>query len=208
MSLFDSILKGISGSPDDVLFGVIQSGRDTPVQGITEMVGPCITTVPLRIALDRTSTTVPQFLQMIQDQTTDMIKFEHAGLQNIQRMGRECRDACGFACVMVIQPPDVHDEASFLGAQKLSDEEKERLVANESSDAAAVRNRLESSQQRLQRWIALLSVLLFVVAAALLIVVITASVGHTAGPQSSPVPKRKSCTTTRQVMMLIQTQYQ
>ncbi|KAI6311408.1 NRPS [Pyricularia oryzae] len=116
-----------SGSPDDVLFGVIQSGRDTPVQGITEMVGPCITTVPLRIALDRTSTTVPQFLQMIQDQTTDMIKFEHAGLQNIQRMGRECRDACGFACVMVIQPPDLHDEASFLGAQKLSDEEKETL---------------------------------------------------------------------------------
>jgi hypothetical protein len=90
----------------------------------------------------------------------------------------------------------------------LSDEEKERLVANESSDAAAVRNRLESSQQRLQRWIALLSVLLFVVAAALLIVVINASLGPTAGPQSSPVPKRKSCTTTRHVMMLIQTQYQ
>ncbi|TLD30618.1 hypothetical protein PspLS_01710 [Pyricularia sp. CBS 133598] len=116
-----------SGSPDDVLFGVVQSGRDTPVEGITEMVGPCLTTVPLRIAFDRTSTTVSQFLQMIQDQTTNMIKFEHAGLQNIQRMGKECRDACGFACVMVIQPPDVHDEASFLGAQKLSDEEKETL---------------------------------------------------------------------------------
>ncbi|TLS31578.1 hypothetical protein PpBr36_03900 [Pyricularia pennisetigena] len=116
-----------SGSPDDVLFGVIQSGRDTPVEGITEMVGPTITTVPLRIAFDRAATTVPQLLGMIQDQTTDMIKFEHAGLQNIQRMGRECREACGFACVMVIQPPDVHQEASFLGAQKLSDEEKETL---------------------------------------------------------------------------------
>ncbi|KAI6365764.1 hypothetical protein MCOR25_005253 [Pyricularia grisea] len=116
-----------SGSPDDVLFGVIQSGRDTPVEGITEMVGPTITTVPLRIAVEKTATTVPQFLQMIQDQTTNMIKFEHAGLQNIQRMGKECREACGFACVMVIQPPDVHDEVSFLGAQKLSDEEKETL---------------------------------------------------------------------------------
>lgn len=109
----------------DALFGVTQTGRNAPVSGITEMVGPTIATVPLRVALDH-ETSITNFLEGLQSQTTDMIRYEHAGLQNIQRLSPQCREACAFSNILVIQP-DGQSDLDFLGTQKVRDLDKNSL---------------------------------------------------------------------------------
>ncbi|KAK6086190.1 non-ribosomal peptide synthetase protein [Seiridium cupressi] len=106
----------------DALFGCIQAGRNVPIDGISDMIGPTITTVPLRIKLDGEST-VTKFLQAVQDQSTDMIRYEHSGLQNIAKMSNECREACAFTNIMVIQPGN-QPESDFVGAQRIEDQDK------------------------------------------------------------------------------------
>ncbi len=115
------VLGRYTGSAD-ALFGVIQTGRNVPIDGVSDMIGPTITTVPLRIRLDGEAS-LPGFLKAVQDQSTEMIKHEHTGLQHIARMGPECRDACGFSNIMVIQPGN-QAEVDFLGAQRMEDQDK------------------------------------------------------------------------------------
>ncbi|KAF7537510.1 hypothetical protein G7054_g3642 [Neopestalotiopsis clavispora] len=115
------VLGRYTGS-GDALFGCIQAGRNVPIDGISDMIGPTITTVPLRIKLEG-GLTVAKFLQAVQDQSTDMIKYEHSGLQNIAKMSNECREACSFTNIMVIQPGNQH-EADFVGAQRIEDQDK------------------------------------------------------------------------------------
>ncbi|KAK2767670.1 NRPS [Arachnomyces sp. PD_36] len=109
----------------DALFGVTQTGRNAAIAGITEMLGPTIATVPLRVALDHEAP-ITNFLEGIQKQTTDMIRYEHAGLQNIQRLSPQAREACAFSNILVIQP-DGQTDIDFLGTQKVRDMDKNSL---------------------------------------------------------------------------------
>jgi amino acid adenylation domain-containing protein len=68
---------------DDVLFGTLLSGRSAPVSGISEMVAPTITTVPIRFIRNKNQT-VGQLLSQMQQQAISMIPYEHDGLQSIQ----------------------------------------------------------------------------------------------------------------------------
>lgn len=70
-------------SSEDIILAVTLSGRDIPVRGVANIVGPLLTTVPLRIGIDRAST-VADYLHQVQHQATGMIPFQHYGLQNIQ----------------------------------------------------------------------------------------------------------------------------
>ncbi|UKZ82421.1 NRPS [Trichoderma virens FT-333] len=88
---------------DDITFGTTVSGRQAPVPGLTEMPGPVVATVPIRVRLEA-SQTVAQFLSNIQSQATDMIAFEQFGLQNIIKLSTDARDACEFSSLLVIQP--------------------------------------------------------------------------------------------------------
>lgn len=88
---------------DDVVFGVTLSGRNAPVRGITEMVGPTIATVPLRVCLNRAET-VTQFLQEMHNQAVYMIPFEHVGLQNIRRLPNVKAAHLNFNSLLVFQP--------------------------------------------------------------------------------------------------------
>ncbi|GFP57381.1 nonribosomal peptide synthetase lcsA [Trichoderma asperellum] len=88
---------------DDVTFGTTISGRQAPVHGITEMVGPVVSTVPVRIRLDKKAS-VSKFLQDIQNQASGMIPFEQFGLQNIAKLNIEAKEACDFTSLLVIQP--------------------------------------------------------------------------------------------------------
>ena len=68
----------------DISFPTPLSGRTSAMDGILDVVGPTITTVPVRVQVDRTQSIV-EYLSMIQQQSIDMIPFEHTGLQNIHR---------------------------------------------------------------------------------------------------------------------------
>jgi amino acid adenylation domain-containing protein len=87
---------------DDVVFGATVAGRSAPVDGIEEMTGPTIATVPLRVQI-RPSCTVEQCLEEVQKQTIAMIPYEGTGLHNIQAMGSDAATACQFQNLLVVQ---------------------------------------------------------------------------------------------------------
>jgi amino acid adenylation domain-containing protein/non-ribosomal peptide synthase protein (TIGR01720 family) len=86
---------------ENVAFAATNSGRSAPVQGIDSIVGPTITTVPIQLQIDSTLSVV-DFLTKVQQQSSDMIPFEHAGLQNIYGFAGEKQN---LKNLFVIQQP-------------------------------------------------------------------------------------------------------
>jgi amino acid adenylation domain-containing protein/non-ribosomal peptide synthase protein (TIGR01720 family) len=114
------LMSQYSDAGDDIVFGVTTAGRSADVPGIIDMIAPTIATVPVRVHIDREQT-VTQFLNMIQSQTIEMIPFEHIGLQNIAKINRDCRAACGFQDLLVVQPEEDDNLKSTLGIRQRTD---------------------------------------------------------------------------------------
>ncbi|KAJ6202525.1 nonribosomal peptide synthetase 1 [Bipolaris maydis] len=89
---------------DDVVFGATVNGRNAPVAGIEDIIGPTIATVPVRIRIDSKEWSVQRFLGLVQKQATDMIPYEQTGLQQIAKLGLDAQHACGFQTLLVVQP--------------------------------------------------------------------------------------------------------
>ena len=94
---------------DNVVFGATVSGRQAAVDGLQDMPGPVIATVPIHVAIDREKP-ISVLLQNIQNQSSDMTTYEQFGLQNISKLGAEEREACNFTSLMVTQPKQFVDE--------------------------------------------------------------------------------------------------
>ncbi|KAK9855737.1 hypothetical protein MYU51_002451 [Penicillium brevicompactum] len=88
---------------EDVLFGMTLSGRNSAVSGIDAMIGPTITTVPVRMTMTP-KLSISEFLAQVQQQSTNMIPHEHFGLQNIAGINLDCSRAVEFQNLFVIQP--------------------------------------------------------------------------------------------------------
>jgi non-ribosomal peptide synthetase component F/aryl carrier-like protein len=99
-----AILLSRYSNSHDITFGATSNGRDVPVPGIDWIVGPTITTVPVRVKIDPDQP-MDQFLKGIQSQATNTIPFQHLGLQNIKRIGQEVHAACEFQTLLIIQSP-------------------------------------------------------------------------------------------------------
>ncbi|KAK0130297.1 hypothetical protein ONS96_000818 [Cadophora gregata f. sp. sojae] len=95
----------------DVFFGAISTGRNASLPNIEQMTGPLIATIPVCISIDGTET-VDNFLRRTQRQATDMIPFEHTGLQTIKSFGPEAETACQLQNLLVIQPEGSDDMQS------------------------------------------------------------------------------------------------
>ncbi|KAI0424831.1 hypothetical protein F5Y09DRAFT_347316 [Xylaria sp. FL1042] len=89
----------------DVIFGTVLSGRDAPVMGIENIVGPTIATVPTRIRPQK-GQTVREYLETIQKQTTETTAYQQTGLQRIASIGEDGRRGCSFQTLLAIQPED------------------------------------------------------------------------------------------------------
>lgn len=100
-----AITLGQYTGSEDVVFGAILSGRSAPVPGIDSMAGPTIATVPLRAQPLRTSL-VQDFLNQLQRDATDMMKFEQTSLKNITKFNSDCKMACDFQTLLVVQPEE------------------------------------------------------------------------------------------------------
>lgn len=111
-----SVISNYSGH-DDVIFAATLSGRTAPVSGISAINGPTITTVPVRIEFDSAGeTSIHQFLAAVQAQATDMVPFEHMGLQNIRRQNETARAALdGIANLIVVQPSEFEGDRDLKG---------------------------------------------------------------------------------------------
>ena len=101
-------------STQDVVFGAVQTGRTAPLPGIPEMIGPTITVVPVRVQWSE-SIPVVDLLNQIQAQSTSMIPYEHMGLKNIEALGGNCRAACAFQNLLIVQPDKDQDPPAIPG---------------------------------------------------------------------------------------------
>ncbi|KAI9372444.1 hypothetical protein BJX61DRAFT_507131, partial [Aspergillus egyptiacus] len=87
----------------DVVFGATVLGRQAPVLGVTDMIGPTIATTPVRVRWVETDT-VQHLLQTVHQDGLDMIPFEQLGLQKIRRLGPDADEACRFQTMLIVQP--------------------------------------------------------------------------------------------------------
>lgn len=97
-----AILLAAHTGSDDVVFGETMTGRDIPVDGVIDMLGPTLTTIPTRIQLNKTST-VTELLQTVNQMAAEVIPYQHVGMQNIRRLNEDSAMACDFQNLLVIQ---------------------------------------------------------------------------------------------------------
>ena len=105
----------------DVVFGTIGVGRKAPIAGIERLAGPTISAVPIRVTI-ADKQVCHELLRSLQDQATEMIRYEHMGLSKIARVSEEAQQACRFQTMLVVQPPEVGigDSALFVPPSTLS----------------------------------------------------------------------------------------
>lgn len=109
---------------EDVVFGLTSNGRGAALEGIAEITGPTIATVPMRVALNG-ERTVNNSLSTLQQQTIDMIPFLQYGLHNIRRISADAAKACDFQSQLVIQPSDITTELDLGGLARAEAEDLE-----------------------------------------------------------------------------------
>lgn len=77
---------------EDVVLNSVSSGRNAPVVGMLHVAGPTVTSYPVRVKVNPQED-VLGFLDKLHDQATNLIPFEHTGVQNIRRMVSVLGDA-------------------------------------------------------------------------------------------------------------------
>lgn len=87
---------------DDVVFGTALSGRDSPLEGIEDIMGPTVTTVPIRVRVDKAQKVV-DFLSQVQSQANTMIPYQHVGLHALRRLGPDMKSALNLRNLFVVQ---------------------------------------------------------------------------------------------------------
>lgn len=90
------------GDEVDIVTGITLNGRSPSVDGIENIAGPTITTVPFRIRL-RPTQLLTQYLQSVQEHYLSILEHEQFGLQNIRRLNPGAEVACQFQSLLVVQ---------------------------------------------------------------------------------------------------------
>ncbi|KAG0645977.1 Nonribosomal peptide synthase [Hyphodiscus hymeniophilus] len=96
---------------DDVVFGETLTGRDIPLPGVEDIVGPLIATIPVRVQIQRT-TSVEHYLQNVQQGILARTPYQHMGMQNIRKVSQDAQYACEAGTGLVIQP-----EPKYVGSE-------------------------------------------------------------------------------------------
>ncbi len=97
-----ALLLSAHTGTQDVVFGETLTGRNIPIDGILDMLGPTLTTVPTRIKV-QAAKTVMDLLESVRHMATEVIPYQHVGLQHIRRLSGETAEACNFHNLLVIQ---------------------------------------------------------------------------------------------------------
>lgn len=96
------MLLSLYEGSQNATFGVVVSGRTTPIPSIENMVGSTIANFPFRVSYDREQT-VAEYLAMVKKSSTDLIPYQQAGFQNIRKVSPEARAACALRTLLVFQ---------------------------------------------------------------------------------------------------------
>ncbi|KAL3447165.1 hypothetical protein BJX65DRAFT_308229 [Aspergillus insuetus] len=102
-----AILQSFYVDSPNVLFGAINVGRGVPINGVEELCGPALTSVPILARLRMQDTVAEALMLMQRDWASDM-PYEHVGLQNLMHLGAGPRAACGFQTLLAVEPRSAH----------------------------------------------------------------------------------------------------
>ncbi|KAJ1968266.1 hypothetical protein H4R35_006477, partial [Dimargaris xerosporica] len=107
----------------EVVFGVVVSGRNVPVDGIEAVIGPCLSTLPFRV--NTRDQPVIAYLQQIHHDYVQMVPYEQSSSVDIARWCHQPSDARLFHAVMGYenQPPLAMPADSPLAVRNISVEE-------------------------------------------------------------------------------------
>ncbi|EFE30955.1 uncharacterized protein ARB_02149 [Trichophyton benhamiae CBS 112371] len=107
------------------VFGTIVSGRDEPMSGVKELIGPTIAIVPVRVDVNiHGNELVGAYLTRVQAQIAKRKPVDHLGLQNISRVSHDAKQACGFQTLLVVQPgEESHVVTNALGVWRRVDKD-------------------------------------------------------------------------------------
>ncbi|MGF1874567.1 amino acid adenylation domain-containing protein [Photobacterium frigidiphilum] len=78
------LLASKYSNSDNIIFGQTVSGRTADIEGIETIVGPCITTIPVRLSIPDTHTTLSDWLKSIQMNLRQDEDYSYIGLRDIQ----------------------------------------------------------------------------------------------------------------------------
>lgn len=105
---------------NDITFGWTVSGRAAPIPGIADMMGPTVTTIPLRLQVLK-DTNLSTFIQQVQNQSTMAIPYEQAGMYRIKNLTAGTQTACSFQTALIVQPLDTANGLEGLGCRRVSE---------------------------------------------------------------------------------------
>lgn len=114
-----TVIAGHTGL-NDVCFGETLAGRNIDVDGISDIVGPTLTTVPTRMRINPSST-VADFLTSVGQKAMEIIPHQHLGLQHIKRLDSDTSEACDFQNLLVIQMAESKGREGFWDFQTSGD---------------------------------------------------------------------------------------
>ncbi|KJZ72707.1 hypothetical protein HIM_07899 [Hirsutella minnesotensis 3608] len=124
-----AVALGHFTNAQDVVYGLTLAGRNAPVTGIEEIIGPTISTVPFRVLLSPEQT-MRSLMCDIQDHLSRMTSFEQVGLQNIRGFSTECASACDFRCHLVIQPAEHETQLETFREPEISNDTYSRFSSS------------------------------------------------------------------------------
>ncbi|KAL5349603.1 hypothetical protein ACLOAV_005898 [Pseudogymnoascus australis] len=89
----------------DVCFGETLIGRNINLPGVADMAGPVLTTLPIRVQVDKRMS-ITSYLLGINKQMIEMIPHQHLGIQRIRKLNPSTSAGCDFQNLLVIQSDD------------------------------------------------------------------------------------------------------
>jgi amino acid adenylation domain-containing protein len=122
-----AMMLGKRGSTQDVTFSETVSGRQAPVMGLSNIAGPVLARVPMRVRLNA-GQTPSQLLDTLQAQAAEMVAHEQYGISKIAKLTPEIADVCNFSSHLIIQP------AEIVGSAETRQEGVQPLLKPESAD--------------------------------------------------------------------------
>jgi amino acid adenylation domain-containing protein len=104
-----AILSSHLTGTEEVVFGLINNGRNLPVPGVAQITGPTINLVPLVLQID-SNQKVRSFLSQVQQQAVDMMTYESSGISKIRKyLAGEENTTMDFQTLLVVQPMEFSD---------------------------------------------------------------------------------------------------
>ena len=97
------LLMAKYSNSSDVVTGMTLSGRTAWLDGIENIRGPTITTVPFRMRIDREEL-VSNLLADVQVECGKLSSLNQLSLKNISELSPSAEQACNSRCLLVIQP--------------------------------------------------------------------------------------------------------